>query len=245
MTTSLNPLLPAFHILWNAATSEFRKTVGLGNQPANNNPNLDLNKNDNHPNCVRNYEAKNMEWCPNSEETVVVCTIECDQGDSFSRQIIHEGSKRTEWSRSEDLFVDWLGSQLNCQHALKVEVNIYLCCVPMDTTSHGIGLWLNNIRTEGKEVIVKLKIAALGDVVQKALAAKGEHQGKFLADDRIRALRKLCQNNVQVEPILSADWVHLMKLLTDRSSIDALDRFHHRTVESITHLLHTPSNSHT
>ncbi|CAL1545389.1 unnamed protein product [Lymnaea stagnalis] len=264
MASSLDPLLPAFHLLWNTAMSEYRKssTSALVNNPKYDNPNdannprgannprvhknsvgHDVNENEQRPKFSSKYDTKNVEWVPDSDETVVVCTLSCDQGDKFVRQVIYEGSRRTEWSRAEDLFVDWLSCELTSQHAQKVDVTIYLCCVPMETTSHGIGLWLKNIRTEGKDVNVKLKIASLGSVGLKLAEGPKEHENhnRGQIEDNIKALAKLVNNNVQIEPILSKDWITLMKLLTDHTSLENMDQFQQSTAQTLNTLIQTAS----
>lgn len=268
MALTLDPLLPAFHLLWNAAMSEYRKSSynnpKLDNPRYANNPydvnnphdvtnqrvhktsvGHDVNENEQRPKFTSKYETKNEEWVPDSDETVVVCTLNCDQGDKFVRQVIYEGSRRTEWSRAEDLFVDWLSCELTSQHAQKVEATIYLCCVPMETTTHGIGLWLKNIRTEGKDVSVKLKIASLGGVAPTLLEGLKEHENhnRGQIEDNIKALGKLVNYNVQIEPILSKDWIELMKLLTDHTSLESMDQFQQMTAQTLNTLLQTANKS--
>lgn len=162
------PLLPAFYLLWNAAKLESRKKVteidalnanrGAPGQQNFVNGTMDFyscnenrfchsSKNESNSGSKTGEKNKNRSEI-DFNESVVVCTLECDHGDKFVKQVIHDGPTRTQWSRAEDLFVDWLNSELTSQHARRIDVTIYFCRVPMSTSSDGISLWLKNVRAE-------------------------------------------------------------------------------------------------
>ncbi|CAG5125378.1 unnamed protein product [Candidula unifasciata] len=262
MDTAIRPLLPAFELLWNAARSESKKynindavNANFGKPQQNHGKQLH-----NHfANCTDlkskkqptengykngtvhelNLEDHNGEGICNgsvadTEESVVVCTLECDHGDKYVRQIIHDGTTRSEWSRAEDVFVDWLNSDLTAQHAQRIDATIYFCRIPDSTSSDGIRLWAQNLQEEGKEVNIKIKVASLGPIVSRALDGlsnqnghrKGRvHEiiGQCETEDTIRAVRRLTKLGAQVEPLSGGDWLQLIALLTDRASLQALD----------------------
>ncbi|KAK6963707.1 hypothetical protein BgiMline_030871 [Biomphalaria glabrata] len=246
METPIEPLLPAFHILWKTAFSDYRR-----NGPYNPDfqkfasPLQQLHFSRGLPQRVEHdlneNESGNVQGISSIDETVVVCTLDCDNGDRFLRQIIYESSNKTEWARAEDHFVDWLNCELTSQHSQKVEATIYMCYLPIDTTSHGIGLWLKNLQTEGKEIKVTIKVASLTDIVsstdENQKASVSYHRCQH--NDVIKALRKLTSRNVHIEAITSKDWTHLMKLLTDRTSLQALDKNQHHATEVLNSILQT------
>lgn len=172
MDSTIDPLLPSFHLLWNAAKVENRKynatdfvnanlgaakqkriTNGVEVQSSAKTGENFLHNETNQETISAGKDARNRNRSPNaSDESVVVCTLECDHGDRFVKQIIHDGSKRTEWSRAEYVFVDWLNSDLTSQHAQRVDVTIYFCRIPISTCSDGICLWVKNLRDEVSDV---------------------------------------------------------------------------------------------
>ncbi|KAH9504575.1 hypothetical protein Btru_063278 [Bulinus truncatus] len=264
MTTTFDPLLPAFHILWNTAVSAHRPNSPAGGpvkggahhqqQQLNNlraypaeRSDHDVNENEQSPAPNRSFHPQTDSGAPQGrfskcEETVVVCTLDCDSGDKFTRQIIYENPNRTEWARAEDHFVDWLNSELTLHQAQRIEVTVYLCHLPMDTTSHGIGLWLKNLQTEGKEIKVTLKVASLSNSVPSAndLQNPGLRGYRCQSNDVIKALRNLtASSSIQIEGITSRDWAQLIQLLTDRNAIQALDKSQQHATEVLHSLLQT------
>ncbi|CAG5130842.1 unnamed protein product [Candidula unifasciata] len=253
MENSPNALFPAFNLLWRAALKDYSKEAvknSRGNsrravpkqqpslqavQASYPQPQNQIILNNDESNEQNSNDATN-------NESVVVCTLECDNGAKFVRQIIHEGTQRSEWSCAEDLFVDWLSCELTSQHAQRIDVTIYFCHVPVNTCSHGLCLWLQNLRQEGKEVNVKIKIASMGSLVSRYLegvsnAADRRHFDYHEVEDTVGALRKLANLHVVVEPLSAGDWTKLMTLLTDRTSLEALDLQQTPSAESFAKIL--------
>ncbi|BFZ14312.1 hypothetical protein BsWGS_17351 [Bradybaena similaris] len=259
MDSTMSPLLPAFELLWSAARSESKKynlndrvNANFGKQQQTQGKPLlnhftngadlksekqtiqngykngivhELNSNGHDKDRICNGST-------DFEESVVVCTLECDHGDKYVRQIIHDGTTRSEWSRAEDVFVDWLNSDLTSQHAQRIDATMYFCRIPVSTSSDGICLWAKNLRDEGKEVNIKIKVASLGPIVSRALEGPTNQNGRQKihemidvseTEDTIRAVRRLAKLGAQIEPLSGGDWLQLISLLTDRASLQALD----------------------
>uniref|UniRef100_A0A0B7AYX4 Ig-like domain-containing protein n=1 Tax=Arion vulgaris TaxID=1028688 RepID=A0A0B7AYX4_9EUPU len=263
METHLSPLLPAFHLLWNSAKNESRKhhvndrvNANYGQSPRNKVMNEFADK----PTktgvdklCSEAKPESSSEQCINENgtnygESVVVCTLECDHGDKFVRQIIHDGTTKSEWSRAEDVFVDWLNSDLTSQHAKRIDGTIYFCRIPVSTSSDGICLWLKNLRDEGKEVNIIIKIASIGQpILQHTLEALSNNISQTRGplhelnemEDTVKAIRRLAKLGAQVEPVSSGDWLHLISLLTDRASLHVLDLKRSPSADILTTMLQT------
>lgn len=159
MENSLSPLLPAFNLLWRAAlkeNSERSVNVNKGNgnctvskqQPFSPAVKSGFPKMQNQITGISSSDESNSNTTNDETvvESVVVCILECDHGAKFIRQIIHEGTQKSEWSRAEDLFVDWLNCELMSKQAQRIDATMYFSHIPINTCSYGLCLWLQNLR---------------------------------------------------------------------------------------------------
>lgn len=159
MENSLSPLLPAFNLLWRAALKEnsersVNANKGNGNctvskqQPFSPTVKSGSPKMQNQITGISSSDESNSNTTNDETvvESVVVCILECDHGAKFIRQIIHEGTQKSEWSRAEDLFVDWLNCELMSKQAQRIDATMYFSHIPINTCSYGLCLWLQNLR---------------------------------------------------------------------------------------------------